>query len=117
MSAFKNPLSQNQFRLKEKKFRWYDNEVKMINENKSWEEILIIGGDEDLLPYEIYRVLEKAGSESYYLIEYQVLEGNPKARGERCKVKCIPRGRIKLKDPVPDKPDYYTVHMNIKKLL
>jgi len=116
MSAFKNPLSQNQFRLKEKKFRWYDNEAKMINENKDWEDIFIIGTDEDLPTYEIYRVLEKDGSESHYLIEYDAID-DPKARGERCRVRCISRGRIKLKDPVPDKPDYYTVHMNIKKLL
>lgn len=116
MSAFKNPLSKNHFRLKEKKFRWYDKEVTLIKENKSWEEIFYIGTAEDLPAYEIYRVLEKDGSESHYLIEYDAIDGDPKARGERCKVKCISRGTVKLKDPLPDNPDYYTIEMDIKKL-
>ena len=115
MTTFKNPLSQNNFRLNEKKFRWYDKEVTSMKGKKSWEEVFRLGTEEDLLAYEIYRVLEKDGSESHYLIEYDPI-GDPKARGERCRVRCISRGIVNLKDPVPDKPDYYTIHMNIKKL-
>lgn len=115
MSALKNPLSQNHFRLHYRKFRWYDKEATLMKESKSWEEFFRLGTDEDLLAYEIYRVLEKDGSESHYLIEYDAI-GDPKARGEKYKVRCISRGHVKLKDPVPDKPDFYTVHMNIKKL-
>ncbi len=87
-----------------------------MKENKSWETTLIIGTDEDLPGYEIYRVLEKDGSESHYLIEYDAIDGDPKARGNSCKVKCISRGFVKLKDPVPDKPGFYSIEMNIKKL-
>lgn len=117
MDTFTNPLSQNHFRINENKFRWYDDKVTVMKENKSWEEILIIGSDEDLLAYEIYRVLEKDGSETHYIIEYELLEGNPKAGHNKCRVKCIPRGRVKLKEEVKDKPGYFTIHRNIKKLL
>jgi hypothetical protein len=88
----------------------------MIKANESWTDFLLTGVEEDLPAGEIYRILEKDGSESLYLIEYDLLEGNPKAGHNKCKVKCIPRGPVELKEEIKDKPGYFTIHRNIKKL-
>lgn len=116
MIDVKNFFTLKEFRLHYQKFKWFDSEAEMMKENKSWEIIFIIGTEEDLFAGEIFRVLEKDGSETHYLIEYEVLEGSPKA-GNKCRVKCIPRGRVKLLEPIPDKPGFYTIQRNIKKLL
>ena len=112
---YKNFFTLKEFRLHYMKFKWFDKEAELMKENKSWEIKFAIGTDEDLFAGEVYRVLEKDGSETHYLIEYEVLEGSPKA-GSNCRVKCIPRGRVKLNEEVKDKPGYFTIHRNIKKL-
>ncbi len=116
MDDLKNFFTLAEHRLHYNKFKWTDNEAKMMKANESWEIVFVIGTDEDLLGGEIYRVLEKDGSESLYLIEYEVLGGSPKAGSDWCKVKCIPRGPVKLKEEIKDKPGFFTIQRNIKKL-
>jgi|SRR5574338_469098 len=117
MVNVKSFFTLKEFSLHHNKFKWVDEEAEMMKAGKSWTHIFRIGTEEDLLAGEIYRVLEKDGSETYYLIEYDVLEGSRKAWGESCKVNCIPRGPVKLGDPIPDKLGFYKIQRNIKKLL
>jgi len=116
MTEIKNFFTLKEFRLLPKKFQLTDNVAKMIKANESWIGFFYSGTEEYLLGGEIYRVLEKDGSETLHLIEYEVLEGNPKAGHNKCKVKCIPRGPVELKEEIKDKPGYFTIHRNIKKL-
>lgn len=81
---------------------------KCLAQGKTWEVEYTVQL-RDINSFEIYTLVEKDNSESYWLVEHKILAGTGKVGSGICKVECIPQYLVELIKEAPDNPENWIV--------
>jgi len=95
------------YRLVPYQMKYYKDDGKLLKQGKSWEVEYTVQF-RDVNRYEVYGLLNKDTTITYWLVEHNILEGTGKV-GSACKVECIPLYPVELIKEAPDNPEYWIV--------